>query len=904
MSDDTVTIEVDGEPVTARKGQMIIEATDAIGTYIPRFCYHEKLSIAANCRMCLIEAEMGGRPAPKPLPACATPVADGMKVFTRSPKAIAAQRATMEFLLINHPLDCPICDQGGECELQDLAIGYGRDISRYNDGKRVVKDKDIGPLVSTDMTRCIHCTRCVRFGEEVSGMQQLGTTERGENMKIGTFVEKSVDHELSANIIDLCPVGALNNKPYRYSARAWEMTQIPAVSPHDCVGSNLYAHVLRGTVKRVVPRDNEAINETWISDRDRFSYEAIYSSDRLQAPRIKESGTWRDASWDEALEALADAMKSAGENSGLLLSPSSTVEEGYLATAIAQQLGTSNIDHRIRQRDFSDQGNDAVFPYLGCSIADIEQQNAIFVVGSNVRAEAPIIAHRIRKAAVGGASVSFANSAEHDYYFDVHASLSGAGLVEMLAGVASATGAAPTGSVQALCSGVQPSDEQRGIADSLKAADNGLVLLGNIAMRHEACSAVRALCAFIAEATGTDLGMLSEGSNAAGLSQVGVLPHRGAAGESRDVSGDTADKIASGTLDAIVLVNVEPDADLGHVAFGEHKFIAALTPFVSDSLLDKADLLLPIGTWAESSGTFVNVEGTWQSFGGFANPVGESRPAWKVLRVLGNLVEADGFDYVSSEDVLADAREAVGDAVIPGTVSADTSKTSVNGEDAPSAAIDLPIYSVDALVRRANALQRTQAARRARGDEVLSNGLRARNLGIAVTDGAVPDRFDVQNTDRDRRRDPGGGILDLFRTQGHWRDAGSCGTEPSRPDGAGATVRGCHQAVDQGNHCSEQVEQVPVRHCTAAFIDSCPRDVGRDAIASGLRHRGYQRGSAVRTRAHVGRCLRRYPRGLGHKLEVCTARRHAFGGSDRRLRDCDGLRPGRCPDGRGQPEPG
>ena len=718
MSDDTVTIEVDGKPVTARKGQMVIEATDAVGTYIPRFCYHEKLSVAANCRMCLIEAEMGGRPAPKPLPACATPVADGMKVFTRSPKAIAAQRATMEFLLINHPLDCPICDQGGECELQDLAVGYGRDISRYNDGKRVVKDKDIGPLVSTDMTRCIHCTRCVRFGEEISGVQQLGTTERGENMKIGTFVEQSVDHELSANIIDLCPVGALNNKPYRYSARAWEMTQVPTVSPHDCVGSNMFAHVLRGTVKRIVPRDNESINETWIADRDRFSYEAIYSGDRLQAPRIKESGTWREADWDEALEALAEAMKSAGENSGMLVSPSATVEEGYLAAAIADELGSSNIDHRLGQRDFSDQSNDPAFPYLGLSIAALETQDAIFVVGSNVRAEAPIIAHRIRKAALAGAKVSFANSDEHDYFFDVHASLSGAGLVELLAGVAVATGESLPGNLDALCKGIETDESHGRVVESLKSAENGLVLLGNIALRHPAFSAVRALSAFIAQATGTTIGFLSEGANSAGLCQVGALPHRRAGAETREQAGLAADEIATGSLDALLLINAEPGDEAGQIALGEHKFVAAMTPFVSEALLDKADLLLPIGTWAETSGTFVNVEGTWQSFKGFASPVGESRPAWKVLRVLGNLVEAEGFDYVSSEDVLSDAREAAGHVDLPTSVSVATPLKKLNGEDSPASAVDLPIYSVDGLVRRANALQRTPAAMRARGEEV------------------------------------------------------------------------------------------------------------------------------------------------------------------------------------------
>ena len=706
MSDDKITIEVDGESVEASRGEMVIEVTDRMGNYIPRFCYHEKLSIAANCRMCLVEAEMGGRPAPKPLPACATPVADGMKVFTRSPKAIAAQRATMEFLLINHPLDCPICDQGGECELQDLAVGYGRDVSRYNDGKRVVKDKDIGPLVSTDMTRCIHCTRCVRFGEEVSGIPQLGTTERGEKMKIGTYVEQSVDHELSANIIDLCPVGALNNKPYRYSARAWEMIQNATVSPHDCVGSNLYAHTLRGTVKRIVPRNNESINETWIADRDRFSYEAIYSPDRLQQPMVKEGGEWREAGWEEALEKLADVLKSAGDDTGMLVNPSATLEEGYLAAKLAEALGAANIDHRLRRRDFSDQDADPVYPSLGMEIADIESQDAILVVGSNLRHEAPILAHRVRKAALAGSKVSFVNTADYDYLFDQHAAVTGGGLVEMLAGVLAATGASVPAGVKALVDGVKPSDDHKAIAESLKDADSGLLLLGNVAGRHGAFSAIRALAAAIADATGATLGSVSEGANSAGLSLAGVLPHRGR-------SGKTAAEIIAGSLDALVLLNVEPDADLAGRELGDHKYIAALTPFVSDALKETADLLLPIGTWAETSGTFVNVTGTWQSFKGFANPVGEARPAWKVLRVLGNLVDAEGFDYVTSEDVLAEAKHAIGDVSVTAYAGTAT-HAKPNGEDAPSAVVDTPIYSVDGLVRRAHALQQTVEAKRAR----------------------------------------------------------------------------------------------------------------------------------------------------------------------------------------------
>ena len=714
MSDDAITIEVDGKPVVARKGQMIIQATDAVGAYIPRFCYHEKLSIAANCRMCLVEVEK----APKPLPACATPVADGMKVFTRSPYAIAAQKATMEFLLINHPLDCPICDQGGECELQDLAMGYGRDVSRYTDKKRVVKDKNIGPLVSTDMTRCIHCTRCVRFGEEITGTPQLGTTERGENMKISTYIEQNVDHELSANIIDLCPVGALNNKPYRYSARAWEMTQRATVSAHDCVGSNMYAHVLRGRVKRIVPRENESINETWLSDRDRFSYEGIYSDDRLQKPMVKESGEWRELEWEDALTKAADALKgAAAEKLGILASPGITVEEAHLLANLADHLGTANIDHRLRRRDFSDQESDAPYPSLGCEIADVEQQDAILVAGSNIRREAPILAHRVRKAALAGGKISFVNSAAYEYFFDVHESIADGGLVSMLAGVAvAACGKAIPRSIENICDGVKADGTQKAIARSLKDADEALLLLGNVAARHRAAAAVRALAAAIAEATGAKLGTLSEGPNSAGASLAGVLPHRARGGAPRDNAGLHARDVLNEALDALVLVNVEPDTDITAIAdatakVAAQKFVIALTPYASESLLEAADLLLPVGTFAESSGTFINVAGTWQSFPGIANPVGEARPTWKVLRVIGNLVDAEGFDYVSSEDVLEEIRAQTVNIAVQADSGGKVAIGKPNGADAPADDIDIPIYSVDSVVRRATALQLTSEGR-------------------------------------------------------------------------------------------------------------------------------------------------------------------------------------------------
>jgi NADH-quinone oxidoreductase subunit G len=542
-------------------------------------------------------------------------------------------------------------------------------------------------------------------------------------MKIGTYIEQSVDHELSGNIIDLCPVGALNNKPYRYSARAWEMTQKATVSPHDCVGSNMYAHVLRGTVKRVVPRENESINETWLADRDRFSYEAVYSDDRLTTPRIKSAGEWRDIDWDEALTTVAEAIrKAASDKVGILASPGITAEEAHLLSGIAAYVGTSNIDHRIRRRDFADQDNDPLYPWLGCEIADIEKQNAILVVGSNIRNEAPILAHRVRKGALAGAEVSVINSREHEYFFDVATSLSGDGLVAMLAGVSvAACGKSVPDNVAALCEGVKADAGHKKIAASLQGAEKALLVLGNIAGRHRAMSAVRALAAAIANATGATFGTLSEGPNSAGASLAGVLPHRGLGGVLRAEPGLHAGDMLDAALDVLMLVNVEPDVDIlatddAAAKVRSQNFTVALTPFTSDSLLDAADLLLPVGTFAESSGTYVNAAGTWQSFPGIANPVGEARPAWKVLRVIGNLLDAPGFEYVTSEEVLDELREQLGDVNPDNTYAGTEAVTRPNGADTPVADADIPIYSIDPVVRRARALQLTEAARRARGE--------------------------------------------------------------------------------------------------------------------------------------------------------------------------------------------
>src|SRR6185436_4451019 len=578
MADGTnnseVNIEVNGVPMKARKGQMIIQATDAGDVYVPRFCYHEKLSIAANCRMCLVEVEK----APKPMPACATPVAEGMKVFTKSPKAIAAQRATMEFLLINHPLDCPICDQGGECELQDLAMGFGRDISRYNERKRVVKDKNLGPLVSTDMTRCIHCTRCVRFTQEIQGFQELGTIGRAEATEIGTFIERSIDHELSANIIDLCPVGALNNKPYRYRARAWEMTQHPLVSPHDCVGTNIYAHVLRGRVMRIVPRPNEAVNETWIADRDRFSYQGIYSEDRALKPMIRDNGMWQESDWETALAAVAERLgkivkQHGGAQIGALAAPTSTLEEFHLLARIARGLGSGNLDHRLRRTDFRDEANDPLYPALGCAIAELEHVSGALVVGSNIRKEVPLLAHRLRKAALRGAKISFVNPQRYEYLFPVASYLASNGLdmfghlVAIAAAASAASGKSAPESIAALVAGAQPTDAHHAIAKQLGDGSRRMILLGALAQRDPAFADLRLVAGALAELTGATLGYLPDGGNSVAASLVGLLPHRVLGGRAAQPAGlNVADMFAGRLKSYILLGGIEPALDIASPA--------------------------------------------------------------------------------------------------------------------------------------------------------------------------------------------------------------------------------------------------------------------------------------------------------------------------------------------------
>jgi NADH-quinone oxidoreductase subunit G len=720
MAEELVNIEVDGVPVKARKGEMIIRATDRSGIYVPRFCYHEKLTIAANCRMCLVEVAK----APKPLPACATPVAEGMKVFTKSVRAIGAQRAVMEFLLINHPLDCPICDQGGECELQDLAVGFGRDISRYNQGKRAVADENLGPLIATDMTRCIQCSRCIRFTEEIAGIQELGMIGRGEHMEVRTYIESTVNHELSGNVIDLCPVGALVSKPFRFTARAWEMTAAPLISPHDAAGTNLYGHVLRGRLMRVVPRENEAINEVWIADRDRFSYEGIYSPDRLLRPLIRRGSDWVESEWEPAIMRAAEGLKDGAASCGVLASPSSTTEELYLAARLARGLGSNNIDHRLRQRDFRDQTADPVFPHLGVRIAEVEALNALLVIGSNLRREAPILAHRVRKAALRGAQVAMLNPARFTYQFPLKAYLTAApadmvaDLAAVLGAAAAAAGRSVPAPLAAAVAAAPPTDAHRAAAQSLLAGEKRAIWLGALAARHAAFADLRSLAAALAAISGATLGTLAEGGNAAGAYLAGAIPHREAAGRAVAAPGLTARQMLSAPLRAYLLLGgVEPSLDTLEPeslrTLGRAEFVVAVTPFASAELKAIAQVLLPMGTFAESAGTYVNCEGVWQSQAGAAAAVGEARPGWKVLRVLGNLLELGGFDYNSCEEVLTELRNACADVHSASYQGSHVVQLAANGAQAEETAelTDVPMYQTDALVRRAPSLQRTREGR-------------------------------------------------------------------------------------------------------------------------------------------------------------------------------------------------
>ena len=703
-----VEIELDGQKVEVAEGSMVMHAAEKAGTYIPHFCYHKKLSIAANCRMCLVDVEK----APKAMPACATPVAQGMVVHTKTDKAIKAQQSVMEFLLINHPLDCPICDQGGECQLQDLAVGYGGSSSHYEEEKRVVFQKNVGPLISMEeMSRCIHCTRCVRFGEEIAGDMELGMSNRGEHAEIETFLGETVDSELSGNMIDICPVGALTSKPFRYNARTWELSRRKSVSPHDSTGANLIVQVKNNRVMRVVPLENEAVNECWIADRDRFSYEALNSDDRLTAPMIKQDGQWLTVDWTTALEYVANGLKQIKANHGadslgLLASPHSTVEELSLAATLMRGLGSDNIDHRLRHADFT---ASAGARYLGMPIAALSTLKHALVVGSRLRKDHPLFAQRIRQATRRGAKVDVIGSDREfhggndwalpvRHFMNASADQWGALLANVAVAVAAEKG------VQAPVTGTADA-AAKAIATNLCAGTDTAILLGNAAAHHVDASALLSLANWIASHTGCKVGYLTEAANTVGAQLVKAQPQTG---------GQNAAQMLSGSCKAVVLLGCEPAADSAAgaaavAALQQADMVVSLNAFKTN--LDVADVLLPISPFTETSGTFVNAAGLAQSFHAVVKPLGETRPAWKVLRVLCNLMGIPGTDFETSQDVLAATGLTVGqvsEAQLSNACDAPIEFKAIALDAAPSVA---GIYQLDGLVRRAPALQHTVDAK-------------------------------------------------------------------------------------------------------------------------------------------------------------------------------------------------
>jgi NADH-quinone oxidoreductase subunit G len=699
-------LEIDGKKIAVPEGSTIMDATNRMGTYVPHFCYHQKLSIAANCRMCLVEVEK----TPKPLPACATPVIAGMKVFTHSDAAVNAQKGVMEFLLINHPLDCPICDQGGECQLQDLAVGYGGGASRYAEPKRVVFNKNLGPLISTDMTRCIHCTRCVRFGQEIAGIMELGMAGRGEHSEILSFVGRTVDSELSGNVIDLCPVGALTSKPFRYSARTWELSRRKSVSPHCGLGANLMVQVKQKRVMRVLPRENEEINECWLSDKDRFSYEGLNSGQRLSVPMIKRDGRWQESDWHSALDLVASELRRIGEQHGAsaigaLATPHSTLEELFLLQKLMRGMGSENVDCRLRWSDFSADGTAKGAPWLGMKIAEINGLDRVLVAGSFLRKDHPLIAQRLRQATKRGTELNVVHATDDGLLMRVanKAIVAPLAIADTMLQIASAAAEAKGTAVPAVAQGATVTDAARKIAASLATGKNAAILLGNLAQQVGNAARLHQAAQALAAVLGARFGFLGEAANSVGGYIAGAIPGKG---------GADARRMLSEPRKAYLLLNAEVELDcndpaLAVRALDQAEFVVALTAY-RDRVADYANVMLPIAPFTETSGTFVNCEGRAQSFNGVVPPLGDTRPGWKVLRVLGNLLRIPGFDFDSSE--------AVRDAALAGDIAARLDNaigevTSVATAPAGLARIaDVPVYSADAVVRRAESLQETKDA--------------------------------------------------------------------------------------------------------------------------------------------------------------------------------------------------
>ena len=717
---DSITLTINGQAIESQPGRLLIDVADENNIVIPRFCYHKKLSVAANCRMCLVEIER----LPKPMPACATPVTDGMVVLTHSASAIAAQKSTMEFLLINHPLDCPICDQGGECELQDVAMGFGDGISQYTEQKRVVMDKNIGPLIATDFTRCIHCTRCVRFGDEIAGLPELGLTGRGENVEIGTFIEKSISSELSGNVIDICPVGALTAKPSRYTARPWELTQHASVAAHDCIGSNIYVHTRGNDIIRVVPRENESINESWISDRDRFSYIAVKNAGRITSPMLRVNGQLKTVDWETAINAAVEKLSGAAnqdaEQIAALISPQATLEEHYLAQKLLRGLGSSNIDHRLSQTDFSAQGQSAVMPWLGISLESVESLDACLIVAGSLRQEQPMLSHRIRKSVINnGAKVSSIGHLAGQYNFELFEELNGSAeqLLNDLAGVVVAltekASVDLSKRLRGLVDGFNLQEEHKAIANSLLNGKKSAVIVGIQALASPYLSLIQELCEAISVHSDSSLGNLSPSANTAGACLAGSLPHRLPGGVVVNGEWQHTRQIIDSKHRVLLSFGINPVLDINHGSLApqlaaNNDFVIAINSFNNQFINDQADLVLPLAVFGETSGTFVNVEGLWQSFKGSVKALGESRQGWKILTALGQVLLPGDFEYADSLAVKNEAKELCRDVSLNNLCGVQSTETRLPVQSRSIQKISIaPIYASDELTRLSVPLQAT-----------------------------------------------------------------------------------------------------------------------------------------------------------------------------------------------------
>ncbi len=738
---DMVNIEIDGKPMQAPKGSMIIQAADLAGITIPRFCYHRKLPIAANCRMCMVEVEMGGRPVPKGLPACATPVTDGMKVQTRSTLALKYQRDVMEFLLINHPLDCPVCDQGGECELQDLSLGFGRSVSRFTERKRTVADENIGPLVQTYMTRCIHCTRCIRVLDEVAGSHEFGGMGRTENLVIGTYIGKNIDSELSGNIIDVCPVGALTDKVFQFKARAWELIAKPSIGYHDALGSNLWLHTRRGQVLRAVPRDNEAVNECWLSDRDRYSHQGMYAEDRLHAPEVKRDGQWQVTTWEDALSFAGNALKQVpGSEMGILVHPATSNEEGDLLVRLARGLGSAHLDHRVRQLDFADH---AVAQPFTLSVADIGEIKSALLVGCDLRQEMPLLNHRVFEATKHGAKIYAVNPVHFDfnYRLEGEAIMAPPALVDALLALAKAAASAGVAAPAALAEAISAANSDQSDSDAIEALKSGksVIILGKAAVTHPQASWLRAIARFIADATGAGFDELPDGANAIGLGRIGVVPGNG---------GLDAQAMLTQPRKSYLLYGLEPPYDFADGALALKALraadqVIAFSAYAGAALREVADVILPIALLPEIDATLVNVDGLAQGVAAGSKAPGEARPGWKVLRALGGAMQFSGFEF----DDIAGLREGISERATP-PASGLAERTAVEGL---TRIATWPIYRGDAVLRRATALNahplNRAPALRLNADEAARMGL-ATGDQVRLDDVLLPVQIDVAVPDR------------------------------------------------------------------------------------------------------------------------------------------------------------